>query len=125
MREPVSTAAAPRPGWHYSQAQTAGRLLFVSGQLPIRPDGEVLAHAPSAEQAWQAVANLLAIVQAAGAEPRAVVRTTAYLVGVERWAELDTAYAAAFGDHRPARSVVPVPGLHHGCLVEIEGIAER
>ena len=122
---PVSTAAAPRPGGHYAQAIVSGDLIFVSGQLPIRPDGQVVSETSFEDQVRQAIANLFAIVEAAGSSPRQIIRTTAYLVGVERWPAFNEVYAAAFGDHRPARSVVPVPALHHGCLIEIEGIAAR
>lgn len=116
----VSTRAAPRPAGHYAQAVTIGELMFVSGQLPIRPDGVMLSDAPFDVQVDQVIANLFAIVVAGGSSPAKIVRTTAYLVGVERWGALN---AAAFGSHRPARSIVPVPELHHGCLVEIEGVA--
>ena len=125
MPPPVSTAAAPRPGGHYAQAALLDDCIFVSGQLPIRPGGQVLGDAPFEDQVRQAIANLFAIVEAAGSSPQRLVRTTAYIVGVERWPAFDAVYAAAFGDHRPARSVVPVPALHHGCLIEIEGIAAR
>ena len=119
----VSTGAAPTPAGHYAQAVVVGELMFVSGQLPIRPDGVILSDAPFDAQVDQAIANLFAIVEAGGSSPRKVVRTTAYVVGVERWGALNARYAAAFGSHRPARSIVPVPELHHGCLIEIDGVA--
>lgn len=120
---PVSTSAAPRPGGHYAQAMRLGDLVFVSGQLPIRPDGQILSDATFEDQVRQAIENLFAVVEAAGSSRERIVRTTVYVVGVEHWPAFNTIYAAAFGEHRPARSVVPVPALHHGCLVEIEGIA--
>jgi len=54
-----------------------------------------------------------------------VLKVTAYLVGVENWPEFNRIYAEIFGASRPARSVVPVPGLHHGYLIEIEAIGRR
>ena len=59
----------------------------------------------------------------AGASPADVVKLTAYVVGASNWPRFNEAFAEAFGDHRPARSVVPVPELHHGYLIEIDGVA--
>ena len=67
--------------------------------------------------------NFLAILDAAGAEKRDVLKVTAYIVGSENWPLFNQAFAEAFGDHRPSRSVVPVPELHHGYLIEIDGVA--
>ena len=55
--------------------------------------------------------------------PADLVKVTVYVAGVEHWPAFDRVYAAALGEHRPARAVVPVPELHHGYLVEIEAIA--
>ena len=119
----VSTDRAPAPAGHYSQAVASGGLLFISGQLPVRPDGTVLAGAPFEVQAAQAIDNLLAILAAAGGKPSQLVRVTAYIVDVAHWPRFNATYAARLGDARPARSVVPVPQLHHGCLVEIDAVA--
>jgi enamine deaminase RidA (YjgF/YER057c/UK114 family) len=62
-------------------------------------------------------------VRAGGGSPASVAKVTAYIVGVENWPVFNTVYAEAMGDARPARAVVPVPELHHGCLVEVEAIA--
>jgi 2-iminobutanoate/2-iminopropanoate deaminase len=119
----ISTDLAPPPAGHYSQAISAGGFLFISGQLPVRPDGQVLAGASFDDQASQAIGNLLAILAAAGGSPAQLVRVTAYIVGVEHWPAFNRVYAARLGEARPARSVVPVPELHHGCLVEVDAVA--
>lgn len=119
----ILTESAPPPAGHYSQAVASGGMLFISGQLPVRPDGTVLANAPFETQASQTLDNLLAILAAAGGVPAQLVRVTAYLVGVEHWPGFNALYAARLGDARPARTVVPVPELHHGCLVEVDAIA--
>jgi enamine deaminase RidA (YjgF/YER057c/UK114 family) len=70
-----------------------------------------------------ALDNVLAILKAAGGSPQDLVKVTVYVAGVNHWPEFDRLYAAALGEHRPARAVVPVPELHHGYLVEIEALA--
>ena len=121
----LSTPAAAPPGGHYSQAIAHGDMLFLSGQLPIRPDGRIAAGEPFEAQARVALDNLTAILAESGLGPSHVVRVTAYLAGVSNWAAFDAIYAEVFGGAKPARSVVPVPALHHGCLIEIEAIAVR
>jgi reactive intermediate/imine deaminase len=119
----ILTERAPIPAGHYAQARVHAGVAYLSGQLPIRPDG---AHDPAAsfeDQARQALANLFAVLEAAGGSPDRVLKVTAYIVGVEHWPRFNAVYAEAFGDARPARSVVPVPELHHGYLVEIDAVA--
>lgn len=119
--EPVLTDNAPKPLGHYSQAVRAAGLIHVSGQLPIKAEGQ--SSDPFDEQARIVLRNLLAVLDAAGATPAHVVKVTAYIVGAEHWGRFNAAYAAAFGDARPARSVVPVPALHHGYLIELDAVA--
>ena len=121
----VLTGTAPKPAGHYSQAVSYGDLVFVSGQLPVTLDGKIIADKSFEEQARLALGNLLAIVKAAGSSPERVLKVTVFLAGVEYWPKFNAIYAEAFGESRPARSVVPVPALHLGCLVEIEAIAAR
>lgn len=121
----ITTDAAPRPAGHYSQACCTGDLIFVSGQLPIGPDGAALKDKSFEDQARQAIANMLSIVKAAGSGPERVLKVTAFIVGIENWLAFNGAYAELFGASKPARSVVPVPALHNGLLVEIEAIAAR
>jgi 2-iminobutanoate/2-iminopropanoate deaminase len=116
---------APKPAGHYSQAVCHGDLVFVSGQLPVTLDGKIIADKSFEEQARLALANLLAIVRATGSSPERVLKVTVFLAGVEYWPKFNALYAEAFGEARPARSVVPVPALHYGCLIEIEAIAVR
>lgn len=73
----------------------------------------------------QALANVLAIVDAAGSEPDHILRVTAYVVGVENWGTFNSIFAEAFGNARPAPTVVPVTDLHHGYKIEIDAIAIR
>ncbi|MGY4395492.1 2-iminobutanoate/2-iminopropanoate deaminase [Sphingomonas sp. UYAg733] len=123
--ERISTTAAPAAAGHYSQAVAWRDLLFVSGQLAPRADGSHTADQPFEVQARQALANVVGILEAAGSCPEQVLRVTAYIVGVANWPVFNGVYAEVFGEHRPARTVVPVPELHHGYLVEVEAIAFR
>ena len=123
--EQISTDAAPKPAGHYAQACTYRDLVFVSGQLPVSLEGKALADLSFEEQVRLALSNLLAIVKAAGSGPENLLKVTAFIVGVENWPAFNAIYAQVFGTSRPARSVVPVPALHHGCLIELEAIAAR
>ncbi len=121
----ITTDAAPKPAGHYSQGCCHGDLVFVSGQLPINPEGKALSDRSFEEQARQAITNMLSIVKAAGSGPDRVLKVTAFIVGIQNWPPFNAVYAEIFGASKPARSVVPVPALHHGCLIELEAIAAR
>jgi reactive intermediate/imine deaminase len=119
----ITTNEAPKPAGHYSQACRYGDLIFVSGQLPVSLEGKAMADKSFDEQVRLALKNLLAILRAAGGGTDTVLKVTAFIVGVENWPAFNAIYAETFGASRPARSVVPVPALHHGCLIELEAIA--
>jgi reactive intermediate/imine deaminase len=119
----VSSNELAPPGGHYSHAVRCGDLVFVSGQLGIRPDGSHTAHLPFEDQVHQALENVLAALRSAGATAADVLKVTAYIVDVERWPRFNALYAEAMGSARPARTVVPVPQLHYGYLVEIDAVA--
>lgn len=120
--EPSGTAP---PGGHYSHGAAWGDLVFVSGQLGIRQDGSHTADDGFEVQARQALQNMLAVLDAAGCGPRDVLKVTVYIVDVANWPRLNKVYADAMGEARPARTVVPVPALHYGYLVEIDAVAVR
>jgi enamine deaminase RidA (YjgF/YER057c/UK114 family) len=103
----------------------AGDFVFVSGQLPINSNSADGGDVSFEAQVQVALDNVLSVVTAAGSTVEDIVRCTAYIVGVENWPEFNRVYAAKFGAHRPARTVVPVVGLHFGYLVEIDAIALR
>jgi 2-iminobutanoate/2-iminopropanoate deaminase len=123
--ERIAIPDAPTPAGHYSQATAFHDLLYVAGQLPVRPDGTHLFDAPFEDQARQALANLLAIVRAGGSAPERLLKVNVYIVDIAHWPAFNRVYAELFGDARPARAVIPVPELHHGYLVEVDAIAAR
>lgn len=120
----ILTDDAPKPGGHYSQAMVHGDLIFVAGQLPITSTGEKLT-GPIETQALQALLNLRAILHAAGSDTDHVLKTTIFISDIEQWGAVNTIYSEFFGDHRPARSIVPTKELHYGFLIEIEAIAVK
>ncbi|WP_409265185.1 MULTISPECIES: RidA family protein [Pseudomonas] len=120
---PVAVPNALPPQGHYSLAIRHGGLVHVSGQLPVRPDGSHTADLSFEDQVRQAMANLLNVLAHAGLGPQHLVKVTAYIVGVANWPALNAIYGEIMGAARPARSVVPVPELHYGYLVEIDAMA--
>jgi 2-iminobutanoate/2-iminopropanoate deaminase len=121
--ETITTAGAPAPAGHYSQAVVHGGLVFVSGQLPLDPATRAPHNGEVEEQVALVLRNVAAILEAAGSGIDKVLRTTVYVSDIALWGRVNAAYASFFGDHRPARSVVPTRDLHFGCLVEIDAIA--
>ena len=125
MREPIRTEKAPAPfqGAPYSQAIKANGLVFVSGQLALVPGGKELVPGGIAEQTEQVLANLSAILEAAGSSIEQIVKTTVFLQSLDDFAGMNEVYARHVGDVPPARSTVEVAKLPSGALVEIEAVA--
>jgi 2-iminobutanoate/2-iminopropanoate deaminase len=120
----VRTEDAPAPfqGAPYSQGIRIGDLVFVSGQIALRPGGTALPGTIE-EQTEQALANLSAILQEAGSGLDRLVKTTVFLADLGDFAAMNEVYAKHVGDRPPARSTVEVAALPSGALVEIEAIA--
>ena len=111
-------------GGHYSPGVVSHGTLYISGQLPMDHASGRLAEGGAAAQTKAALENVERILLAAGAQKENVVLCRVYVPDVALWDEVNAAYAAFFGAHKPARVVVPTTTLHHGALVEIEAIAE-
>lgn len=121
-RQIIATPDAPAAIGPYSQAVSTGALVFTAGQLGLNPATGKLAEGVEA-QARQAMANLAAILAAAGSSLDRVVKTTIFLQNLSDFAAVNTIYGAAFSATPPARSTVQVAALPLGGLVEIEAIA--
>jgi reactive intermediate/imine deaminase len=119
----IETPNAPPAGGHYAQAIVHEGIVYVAGQLPIVPGDPGRRLEGFEAQARQVVANVIAIVEAAGGSRDRILRATVYVADVARWPDFNRVYAEMMGAHRPARTVVPVAGLHHGYLVEMDAIA--
>ncbi|VVD90841.1 RidA family protein [Pandoraea fibrosis] len=121
--EAVNVPTLQPPRGHYSHGVCAGGFVFVSGQLPITPEGERLVGAPFAVQAKQALDNVATILTACGTTIDRLVQVRVYITNVDDWGPFNEVYAAWAGNAKPARAVVPVPALSHGVAVEIEATA--
>ena len=124
-KQVVRTDEAPGPfqGAPYNQAIRVGDLVFVAGQLGIALETGELAGAGVAEQTERIMANLGAILEAAGSGLDKLVKTTVFLQHFEDFQAMNEVYAKHVGDRPPARSTVEVAKLPSGALVEIEAIA--
>jgi 2-iminobutanoate/2-iminopropanoate deaminase len=119
----IATHRAPAPAGHYSQAVEHAGLIFTSGLLPVVPGSGERVLGSIEEQAERVLCNLAAILEAAGSGRDRVLRVTVYLTDLDLWSRFNEVYTRFFGDHRPARTVVAVPELHYGFLLELEAVA--
>src|SRR3954469_24896861 len=124
-KEVVRTEHAPAPfqGAPYSQAIKANGLVFVSGQLSLKPGEEDLYAGDIGAQTEQVFSNLRAILEAAGSSLDRLVKTTVFLQNLDDFPGMNDVYARQVGERPPARSTVEVARLPSGALVEIEAIA--
>ena len=123
MREVIATPNAPQAIGPYSQAIRANGLVFVSGQIPLDPVSGQLVAGGVAEQTERVLANLEAILKAAGSALDQVVRTTVYLKDMGEFAAMNEVYARFFAQEAPARATVEVARLPKDVRVEIDAIA--
>ena len=125
MKEVIRTESAPAPfqGAPYSQAIRANGLVFVSGQLSLRPDHSEIVGDTISEQTEQVLTNLRAILEASGSGLDRIVKTTVFLQNLDDFPAMNEVYKQHVGDQPPARSTVEVAKLPSGALVEIEAIA--
>uniref|UniRef100_A0A7S1V7T9 Uncharacterized protein n=1 Tax=Sexangularia sp. CB-2014 TaxID=1486929 RepID=A0A7S1V7T9_9EUKA len=126
LRSVVSTSAAPAAIGPYSQAIIAhskGNVVFISGQIGMNPaTGQIEANDVQG-QTKQALANLVAVLKAAGATPADVVKTTVLLSTMDDYGTVNNLYAETFSGAKPARAAYACKGLPKGALVEIEAVA--
>ncbi|GAB6101687.1 RidA family protein [Thermococcus atlanticus] len=122
MKEAVFTDKAPRPIGPYSQAIKAGEFLFISGQIPVDRDGNLVEGGIKA-QTRQVLENIRAILEAAGAGLDNVVKVTVYLKDMNDFGAMNEVYAEYFGSSKPARAAVEVSRLPKDVRIEVEAIA--
>jgi reactive intermediate/imine deaminase len=103
---------------HYSHCVEHNGILYLSGQLPLLPDGTV----PEGiePQTLLTLQKVEKILQAAGSNKEQVLRMTVYITDIAYWPEVNAAYADFFGDHKPARCIIPCGKLNYGALIEID-----
>ena len=120
MKEIITTDRAPGAIGPYSQGVKAGGFLFLSGQIALEPGTGALTEGGVAAQTEQVMANIAALLEAAGLTFGDVVKSTIYLVNLGDFAVVNEIYGRKFSEAPPARSTVEVKGLPRGALVEIE-----
>ncbi len=117
----ITSPDLPSPQGHYVHAMRAGNMIFLSGQLGVgandNPDSDVEHQVVKALTAFETILNEV------GIDRNSIAKLTIYISDIELWPRVNTCYADFFGDHKPARCVVPCSNLHYGSKVEIEGIA--
>lgn len=122
-KEIITSSNAPQPIGPYSAGVRAGGFIFTAGQVGIDPaTGNVVEGGVQAETR-QVLANVRAILEAAGASLEDVVKTTVFLREMNDFAAMNAVYAEFFTHNPPARSTVAVAGLPKGVAVEIEIVA--
>lgn len=119
----ITTDNALKPAGHYSQAIEHNGTLYISGQLPVDPDTGEKVYGPVSDQAMRVLKNIDLILNAAGSSKNQVLKMTLYIPDISLWDEVNEVYSDFFGDHKPARVVVPTRGLHFGVSIEIDAIA--
>jgi len=123
MREVIATQNAPQAIGPYSQAIRANGFIFTSGQIPIDPATQQIVEGGVAEQTRQVIANIEAILKAAGSVLNLVVRTGVYLKDMNEFAAMNAVYQELFPQPAPARSTVEVARLPKDVRIEIDVIA--
>jgi 2-iminobutanoate/2-iminopropanoate deaminase len=118
----IKSEKIPVPKGHYSPAIEHNGILYISGQVPLDP---VTNSAPASfrEQVLLVLSKIEMLIIESGSSKNKVLSMRIYLSDIELWGEFNEIYAGFFGDHKPARCVVPVGKLHYGCLIEAEATA--
>jgi len=119
----VKTQAAPAAVGPYSQAVVVDGTVYTAGQVGMDPEQGRLVEGGVEAETRRVLANLQAVLEAAGSDLGRVVKTTIYLADIADFQKVNAVYAEAFGDHRPARSTVQAGALPLGARVEIDAVA--
>jgi 2-iminobutanoate/2-iminopropanoate deaminase len=121
--QPIATDNAPKAIGPYSQATVVNGVVYTAGQIAFDPTTMEVVTGGIREQTERVLANLQAVLKAAGSDFSKVVKTTVFLVDMADFTAMNEVYATAFGSHKPARSTVAVAALPRGVRVEIDVVA--
>ena len=109
----------PKANGHYSHCIEHNGILYLSGQLPFDPEARTKPDGIE-KQTEQVLKNVERILAEAGSSKAKVLQVRIYIPDVKHWDKVNEIYAVFFGDHKPARCVIPTRDLHFGALIEIE-----
>ncbi|MFN8241058.1 MAG: RidA family protein [Bacteroidales bacterium] len=118
----ISSPGIPVPKGHYSPVIEHNGLLFISGQIPLDTETQAVPEGIAA-QTNLVLSKIDTLLIESGSSRNQVLQVRIYLSDMELWDEVNRLYAVFFGDHRPARCIVPVGTLHYGSLIEVEAVA--
>ena len=118
----IHTNNAPEAIGPYSQGIVVNNLFYSSGQIPLKPNGELVT-GDVQEQTHQVFQNLKAVLEEAGASLDTVIKATVFIKDMNDFGKMNEVYGEYFSEHQPARSCVEVARLPKDVLVEIEVIA--
>ena len=122
---PIATPNAPDAAGHYSQAIIHNGLVFVSGQLPLDPVSRKVVEEGIEAQVRRTIENVRQILLAANSDLDHVLKSNIFITDEKYWPDVNRVYAECFGNHKPARAVIPCGELHYGSLLEMEVIAKQ
>lgn len=112
------------PIGHYSPGMISNGNLYISGQTSVDPATGKPATGGIHAETLMALQKMEVVLHASGLSKEAVVMCRVYITSSDLWAEVNEAYAQFFGSHKPARAIIPIKELSHGCLIELEALAE-
>lgn len=117
----IKSDQLPKPKGHYSPIVEHNGTLYISGQLPKQADGSIPKGIEAQTEA--VLAKLDHLLTIGGSNRNSVLQVRIYIPNVAYWSAVNEIYASFFGEHRPARCIVPSRELHYDCLIEIEAVA--
>lgn len=121
----VNSKRAPEPIGPYSQAVVVKNLVFVSGTIAIDPATGKMVSGGVKEQTERVLANIKAVLKAAGTSEKSVAKTTVFIKDASMFKDMNEVYAKFFGKHKPARATLVTGFARDDILVEIEAVASR
>lgn len=121
--EKIFIPQALPPAGHYTPAIKAGNFVYISGQLPVDPLTGAQCHEHISVQTKLVLANMEALVRAAGGSKTDVIKVTVYIPEIQAWDAVNKVYQEFFGEHKPTRTIVPTGELHYGFKIELEAVA--
>lgn len=112
----------PKSNGHYSQCVEHNGMLYLSGQLPLDPETRQMP-VGIVKQTEQVLKNVERILHEAGSSKEKVLQVRVYIPHIDDWSTVNGVYAEFFGNHKPARCVIPTRNLHFDALIEVEATA--